>query len=126
MTNRYTDNLDFFFKEYKELLKPIPPSRPWTKDTADNALDYLQFQFQETAPSVFEDFHQRWLDGQPANQPLRLRNVAYFYDPTLEHHGNAVNFLQSQIAPDTYMRFVDIWYGDKVWNPPIGWTAPAA
>jgi hypothetical protein len=119
----YPDLINLF-EEYKELVQPVSPPGYPTKASADNALDYLQFQFEETAHSVFLEFIQRWLGENFSNHLLSLRDVAYYYDFNLATHQDTVNFLDSNIAADTYKRVVKIWYGKDEWNPPSNWVHP--
>jgi hypothetical protein len=118
-------DLTNLFEEYKKLCQPVSPPDYPTKTSAANALDYLQFQFEETALSVFQEFDQKWLSGNNPNLPsLILRNVAFFYNPDNQSHRDAINFLESKITANAFGRAVDIWYGKDVWQPPADWVHP--
>jgi hypothetical protein len=107
--------LDQYFLRYQEILKPTSPSHTGvpSKTKADKALDFLQKQYEETASSVLARFDEIWLNGRTATMPLSFRNVAYYYDPNISHHRQAVDYLKNNLNPRTHQWLADIWTGKR-------------
>jgi hypothetical protein len=115
--------LDSYFLHYQEIVHPMS----WCegvpdKRTADNALDFLQYQFVTTAPSVYNEFCEIWNDGEPQSSNLSLRNVAFYYNFEHENHQKAVEFLNGKVGDETRQRFHNIWFG-QWWSSP-DWSPP--
>jgi hypothetical protein len=105
--------VEVHFGEYKTLVGST------RHGTAENALIWLQKQYEQTSPGVLGEFARQWRQGVSSGQPISFIDVAKYYDPAKHpHQRDAINYLNSNLNENTRKRFDDIWFG-RVTPPKI-------
>jgi hypothetical protein len=88
-----------------------------------DAFRFLHEQFALTDANTLNKFIHHYRQGQSSNIEFDMRNVARFFNDK-HHEVLAVNFLSSNMSPQTFQMFDDIFFGKKLYTPNSNFNHP--